>query len=158
MESISVAKFLAIPTAFLLSGYGIGFSQNSVPLLYNQPASVSAPILEGIFFQGGKFVVPGAILASTSFGYLAYRAPTTFKRNLYAIAALIMFAPPPWTALVMKPGINRMIEIGRSAVECQKADASGEAVKLLQGWVWQNEVRVLFALVSGALGWYAHLQ
>ena len=158
MDYTSVAKFLSAPTAFLLCGYGLGFSQNSVPLLYNQPASVSAPILEGIYYQGAKIVAPGAILAATSFGYLAYHARTREERNLYVAAGLMVFSTQPWTLLVMRPGISRLIEIGRSAAESQKADQTREAVQLLKGWVWQNWVRAVLTFSSGVVGFWAQLQ
>lgn len=158
MDNISIVKFLSIPTAFLLSGYGLGFSQNSVPLLYKQPASISAPLLEGIYYQGAKVVAPGAILATTGLAYLAYTARTSDERNLYGLAAALTFASQPWTALVMLPGIHRLIEIGASAAEQTKADASGEAVQLLQGWVWQNAVRAALNFASGAVGFWAFIQ
>lgn len=158
MDYINVAKFLSIPTAFLISGYSLGFSQNSVPLLYNQPASVSAPTLEGIFYEGAKVVVPGAVIACAGFSYLAYNARSTEERNLYIASAAMVITPQPWTVLVMKSGIDRLIQIGASAVESQKADQTREAVQLLKGWVWQNYVRAALGFAAGAVGFWTHLQ
>lgn len=158
MDYINVAKFLSIPTAFLISGYSLGFSQNSVPLLYRQPASVSAPTLEGVFYEGAKVVVPGALIAASGFAYLAYNARTREERNLYIASAAVVITPQPWTVFVMKKGIDRLIEIGASATESQKADQTGEAVELLKGWVWQNYVRALLGFVAGSLGFWTHLQ
>ena len=154
MDAITVAKFLSIPTAFLLSGYSMGFSQNSVPLVYNQPAAISAPILEGVYYQGAKVVAPGALMTAAAFGYLAYTAPTTRERNLYAACGAMVVATQPWTAFVMLPGIHRMMDIAKSAAEQAKADQSGEAVKLLKGWVYQNYLRAVLYLAAGFTGLY----
>lgn len=55
----------------------------------------------------------------------------------------------------MMPGIERLIEISGSTVEQQKADASGEALKLMQAWVLQNWVRAALSASSGVTALYA---
>ncbi|KAF2483367.1 hypothetical protein BDY17DRAFT_310389 [Neohortaea acidophila] len=157
IDHYTAAKLIAIPTAFFLSGYGSGFSQNSVPLLYTQPASVSASILEGIYKNGAKVMAPGVVLSTTAFAYLAYYAKSRAERNLYAAAGGLVLSTQPWTLGVMLGGIQRLGAIAKSAVEQQKADASGEAVRLLQGWVWQNWVRAVLTASGGLVGLYAQL-
>ncbi len=157
MDSYTAAKIIAIPTAFILSGYGTGFSHNSVPLLYKQPASISAPLLEGIYKNGATFMAPGAILATTAFGYLAYNAQNKMQRNLYATAGGLVISTQIWTFGVMISGIHRLIEIAGSGVEQQKADQTGEAVRLLKGWAWQNMVRAGLTFAGGVVGIYAQL-
>ena len=55
----------------------------------------------------------------------------------------------------MKKGIDRLIQIGESAAECAKADASGEVTKLLNAWIMQNWVRATLAFSGGMLALWA---
>ena len=150
MDTIAVARFLAIPTAFLIGGYSFGFSQNTVPLVYNQPSSVSANVLKGVFYQGAVVVAPGAIIATTGFAYLAYTQPE--QRKLFATASALTIAPLLFTQAVMFKGIQRLLEISESAAEQAKADQSGEAVELLKAWVAQNFVRAALSSSAGFVG------
>ena len=52
MDSVTVARFLSIPTAFMLTGYSISASQSTLPLIYDQPASVSLKIFKGVYERG----------------------------------------------------------------------------------------------------------
>ena len=149
MDSITIAKFLTVPTAFLASGYSIAFSQNAVPLIYDQAASISTKVFKGVFYQGGAFVVPCALISLAGSSYLAYKLPE--QRHLWIAAGAITIAPPVFTQLVMKGGINRLLEIGESVVEQQKADQSGEVTRLLKAWVMLNAVRATLSFAGGAL-------
>lgn len=77
------------------------------------------------------------------------------QRNLHAAAIALILSAPVFTRLVMYNGVQRLIEISESATEQQKADASGEALKLLQAWVSQNFVRAAVAFGAGMVGLYA---
>ncbi len=57
----------------------------------------------------------------------------------------------------MLKGINRVIEINGNAVEQQKADASGEATKLMKAWVAQNYFRATLHLAGGLAALWAAL-
>ncbi|KAK3707649.1 hypothetical protein LTR37_011997 [Vermiconidia calcicola] len=149
MDSLSVARFLSIPSAFLVSGYSIAASQMAVPLVYEQPASVSAPFLRGVFVRGAAFVVPGAIISSSASAYLAYAIPE--QRTTLATASILTLLPLAFTRLVMMKGIQRLIEISESAAEQQKGDQNGEVVQLLKAWVAQNWVRAMLAFSGGML-------
>ena len=130
MDPIASAKLLAIPSAFLLSGYYTSASQNSLPLLYTQPASISTPIFTGVYNRGFAVAVPLTLLSTSAFGYLAYALPE--KRTIYASAAGVVFSALPWTVAVMLPGIKRLIDIGQGGeVMQEKAERSGEVVGLL---------------------------
>lgn len=153
MDSITVAKFLLVPSIFMVSGYSSSFSQCSVPLLYNQPASVSTPILKGFYTGGAAFVVPGAMIAVASSAYLAYRVPE--QRTLFATAGALAITPPLFTAAFMSKGIQRLIEISQHTTEQVKADASGEAVKLLKAWAAQNWIRAALSFSAGMIALWA---
>ena len=153
MDSVAVAKFLSIPTAFLISGYSFGFSQNSVPLVYDQPASISTNVLKGVFYEGAKVVAPGAIISAAGFAYLAYAVPR--QRKFFASAAALTVAPLVFTRVVMFNGIQRALAISESAAEQAKADQTGEAAELLKAWVMQNWVRAALSFSAATVGLYA---
>ncbi|KAK3047841.1 hypothetical protein LTR09_010816 [Extremus antarcticus] len=153
MDPITVARYLSAPTAFILAGYSISASQSTVPLLYKVPSSISAEVFKGVFQNGAIIVAPGAVISASAFAYLAYAIPS--QRRLYAASAALILAPLVWTKGVMMPGIERLIEISGSTVEQQKADASGEALKLMQAWVLQNWVRAALSASSGVTALYA---
>ena len=153
MDSITVAKFLSVPTAFFLSGYSFSFSQSTVPLVYNQPASVSTQVFKGVYYNGAAVVAPGALVSALGYAYLAYSVPE--QRNLYATAGVITMGPLLFTRTVMNAGIQRLLKIGESAAEQGKADQTGEVANLLRSWVMQNWVRASLSLVAGMVGLYA---
>lgn len=153
MDSVTVAKFLSAPTAFLLSGYSASFSQTTVPLLYDKPSAVSTPVFNGVFYGGGAVVVPGSVISVLASGYLAYVFPE--QRTLFGTAVVLTLAPPIFTRLVMFKGISRLVEISQNALEQAKADQSGEATQLLQAWVAQNWVRAAMSLAGGLVAMWA---
>ena len=124
MDAVTVARFLSIPTTFLMTGYSISASQSTLPIIYDQPASVSLKVFEGVYKKGAILVVPGAILSATAMAYLAYVYPE--QRKTYGAAAAVTLTWLPFTTLFMFKGINRLLEIGASSVETQKAEQSGE--------------------------------
>lgn len=154
MDPILIAKLIAIPTAFLLTGYQSSFSQNTLPLIYNQPASVSTPIFSGVYYSGAAFVLPTNVLSTAAFAYLAYAIPA--QRATYGAAGAAVFAILPWTIMIMSPGIDRLIAVSKgTAAEQQKAGENGEVVKLLKAWTAQNWVRVGMTFAGGVAGLYA---
>ena len=156
MDTTTTAKLLAIPTAFALTGYYTFASQNAVPLLMDQPASVAAPIFTHVYHRGAAFVLPTTLISAAALGYLAYSVPE--HRKSYATAAVLTVATQPWTVFVMMGGIKRIIAIGASAVEQEKVGAKGEVAKLIGTWVAQNFVRAGSTLVGGLVGLWAALE
>ena len=153
MDSIAAAKIISIPTAFFVAGYSFSFSQNTVPLLYKQAASVATPVFSGVFYQGAAAVAPCSVLATTANAYLAYSLPR--QRKLWTIAAGLTLFALPFTQLVMSGGINRLLEIAKSVALQAKADQSGEVERLLRTWVLQNWVRTFSYFSGGVVGLYA---
>lgn len=96
------------------------------------------------------FIAPDAISATAAFAYLAYAVPA--KRTYYAAASACILSTQIFTITVMLSGINRMIAISESAVEQQKADATGEALTLMKKWVVQNYIRVVMHFSGGMIG------
>lgn len=155
MDAVTVARFLSIPTAFLMTGYSIAASQSTLPLIYDQPASVSLKIFKGVYQRGAMLVVPGAILSATATAYLAYVYPA--QRKALGTAAAITFSWLPFTTLLMFKGINRLLEIGGNSIEMQKAEQSGEVLTLLKAWALQNAVRGMLAFAGGSITLWASL-
>ena len=155
MELSVAAKLIAIPTAFILSGYNIAFSQNGTPNLLGLPVSISTQVFAKVYYSGLAFVTPGAVSSTAAFGYLAYVHPE--KRNLYLAGSALVLGVGLFTALVMKPGIGRLIEISKDAALQAKAEQSGEAERLLRAWVSQNYLRASLSFAGGMTGLYAAL-
>lgn len=156
MEASAAAHLIAIPTAFILSGYNVAFSQNGVPNLFDQPLSISTQVFTRVYYSGVKFVTPAAIGGTAAYTYLAYlhkQRPT--QRNLYLAGAGLVLGIGAFTALVMKPGIGRLIEISKSSALQTKAEQNGEAARLLQKWVVQNWFRASLGFAGGMVGLWA---
>ncbi|TKA83565.1 hypothetical protein B0A55_00378 [Friedmanniomyces simplex] len=122
-------------------------SQNTLPLLYPQPASVSTTLFRGVFNRGAALVIPVTALSVAASAYLTYTAPAgSTERRLYAISGAVTFAMLPMTQIVMMPGIHRFMDLSKGDATAQeKAAASGEVLKLLKAWAAQNWVRVVFS-------------
>lgn len=150
------AQLLAIPTAFVLSGYNTAFSQNGTPNLLGQPTSISTHVFTKIYYSGLAFVTPTAVTSVAAFGHLAYvnrHRPT--QRNLYLAGAALVLSVGLFTAIVMKPGISRLIAISEDKALQLKTEETGEASKLLQAWVMQNWFRASLSFAGGMAGLYA---
>ena len=120
MDAVTVARFLSIPTTFLMTGYSISASQSASPLIYDQPASVSLKIFKVVYERGAILVVPGAILSTTAMAYLAYTLPA--QRKALGAAPAITFIWVPFTTLIKFKGIGRLLELGGNSVEREKAE------------------------------------
>lgn len=153
MDFIATAKLISIPTAFLLSGYMTSASQNSVPLLYNQPASVSTRIFDGVYHRGAALVIPGSIISAAASAYLAYVLPS--QRTLHVANAALTVGVLPFTAAVMMKGIHRLMDVSKDATEQEKAGQSGEVLRLLKAWDAQNAVRAAMCFAGGIAGLWA---
>ncbi|KAK0287259.1 hypothetical protein LTR35_002753 [Friedmanniomyces endolithicus] len=159
MDSIIAAKLIFISSAFILSGYMLSPSQNTLPLLYPQPASVSTALFRGVFNRGAALVIPVTALSVAASAYLAYASPAgSMERTLYAASGAVTFAMLPMTQVVMMPGIHRLMDLSNGEASAQeKAAASGEVLKLLKAWAVQNWVRVAMSGAGGLVGLYAML-
>lgn len=156
MDTLFAAKLIAIPGAFLLGSYNFTFSQNVMPHLLDQSASVVTPLFDKIYHRGGATIAPIAAIVITANGYLAYKS-TGVQRQLYGTAAALVFATLPLTQIVMMPGISRLIEIGRNNELRSRSGIETEVVKLLETWMAQNYFRASLHVTGGLLGLYAAL-
>ena len=153
MEPTTFAKLIAVPTSFILSGYGIAASHSSIPAIIEQSPKVQLVAFHHIFYRGGNLVVPGSIIAAAASGYLAYAI--TKQRIFWASAGGSILAVSPFTRLVMWSAISRLLEIGKSTVETEKAWQSGEILRLLKTWSAQNYMRASLSFTAGVLGLWA---
>ncbi|KAF2171010.1 hypothetical protein M409DRAFT_51244 [Zasmidium cellare ATCC 36951] len=150
MDSTEAAKLIAIPAALIVSGYQLALSQNSLPIVLNEAASVSTPIFKQVYNRGAVIAVPGALVASTAFGYLAYTTHNSTHRWLFTTGAILTFGVLPFTRLVMYGGIQRLIEISGSSTVQERSGA--EVTKSLKAWTVQNWVRCGMMLTAGFAG------
>lgn len=156
MDSLLVARLNAVPIAFLTSDYLTSAFHNSLPLLYNQPPSISTTIFARVYYRGAAFVIPTTLISSAALTYLAYSIPA--RRTIYGAAAGAVFSILPITKVSMFPGINRLIAISKqSGVEQEKAGQSGEVLRLLQAWNVQNSVRAALTFAGGVAGLWADM-
>ncbi|QIW99649.1 hypothetical protein AMS68_005167 [Peltaster fructicola] len=156
MDYTTIAKSVAIPSAFLLGSYNFVFSQNVVPHLYTAPPSISTPIFAKIFNIGGSTIAPVAASTILAYSYLSYNSTST-KRNLYATSAALTLSTLVLTLTYMKPGINRLIEISKDTQLLNKAGINQEVNSLFKAWVSANYFRASLHLTAGVLGFYALL-
>lgn len=150
MDSTESAKLVAIPAALMVSGYQLALSQNSLPIILNEAASISTPIFKQVYNRGAVVAVPGALVASTAFGYLAYTPKNATHRRLFTTGAILTFGVVPFTRLIMFGGIQRLIEISGSSAMQERSAA--EVTKLLKIWTVQNWIRCGMMLAAGVAG------
>ncbi|KAG9568809.1 hypothetical protein KCU71_g1265, partial [Aureobasidium melanogenum] len=156
MDTILMAKLLAIPCGFLSGSYAMAFSQNVMPHLYKQPASVVAPIFAETHKIGPSTILLLVGTAVLAYSYLAYSS-TPSKRQLYVTAAALTFATLPMGRFVMKPTISRLLEFSRTSTVQATPGLDQEVTKLLKAWVAQNYFRASLHLNAGFVGLYAAL-
>lgn len=156
MDTTLLAKLVAIPCGFLMGSYNAVLSQNVMPHLYDQPASITAPIFAKIYKIGVSTLSPLASIATIAYSYLAYSS-TIRKRQLYGTAAVLTLTTLPMTQIVMMPSISRLLEINESVGLQTTANVDQEVLKLLRTWVAQNYFRASIHLTAGFVGLYAAL-
>ncbi|ETN41893.1 uncharacterized protein HMPREF1541_03832 [Cyphellophora europaea CBS 101466] len=146
---------IGITCALLHSGISAGSSLLTLPILQRLPAGTALDIWTEFFDRGLAVVVPLAIASTVASATAAYLTPP--KRNTLAAAGGLVISTLIWTALVMAPGIQRMILLNDSAAELEKA-AAGEVLALLKAWSWQNMVRFALSGAGGVVGLWALVQ
>jgi hypothetical protein len=170
MDSVTVTRFIAVPSAFLLGGYHFALSHSSVPALYGQDAVFAIPAFSRIYFKAlQQLFLPTAATGLMSFGYLTYtsrreraklqksyhRRTTIPTPVLHAVAAGLILGIGVITKVVMLPGIERLLEINQNTDLLFQSGTSQEVERLLHSFVSQNWWRAAFGMAAGFLGLYA---
>lgn len=155
MDSSTTAKLISLPTAFMLSGYYISASQNTLPNIYKAPTSIATKTFAGVYHRGMPVAVAGSLISTAGASYLAYTLPG--QRTQYAAMASIMVSGLPFTRVVMMRGIKRLIGISEDEREAEKAGVNGEAERLLRAWAAQNYIRCILSFAAGLIGLHAAL-
>jgi hypothetical protein len=145
----STPAFVGGISALLLSGVNLSASQLTLPILYRLPDVMSTSVFKQLFYRGGAVIVPLTIISTLTTGFSAYLDPA--KRLGFAAAAIASFASLPWTALIMRPTILRLIELADDEKVREKAHEK-EVVSLLKTWRWMNNIRSGLALIGGVTG------
>lgn len=150
---IQTAQILSITSSMLISGYCLGFSQNSVSELYEEGPQVSTRIFKRIFHKGAYVGIPFSITSIASSAYLAFAVPE--KRKLWLIAGALIISIRFLTDVVMMPSMKRLVAISEDEKLLARTEQTLEHRQLLVQWVNQNYLRVGVALASGLLGLWA---
>ncbi|KAH9881782.1 hypothetical protein J1614_000953 [Plenodomus biglobosus] len=137
-------QIISISIALFSAGSIATISLFSIPMLISQPASRSLPQLRWLFSRGSHIFPSTALIASTSFLSLAYRAqaPTltaqtwthvlthmaSGKPGYYTLAALLCISIAPWTS-IMIPTNFELIQINEErggSRSARSAQVTGE--------------------------------
>lgn len=153
MDSITATKLVTIPTAFVMAGYYLSASQNTLPNIYKAPPSISTKTFTAVYNRGLPVALAGSLISTAGASYLAYSVPA--ERVHYATMAGLAFGGLPFTRIVMMSGIKRLISLSKDEREAEKAGESGEVEELLKTWAAQNWVRSVASFAAGIVGLYA---
>ncbi|KAF2845472.1 hypothetical protein T440DRAFT_472602 [Plenodomus tracheiphilus IPT5] len=134
-------QILSISIALLSAGSIATLSLFSVPMLTSQPASRSLPQLRWLFSRGSHIFPPTAIVSSTGFLSLSYRAlppsltskswTTTItqllsgKSGYYTLAAALCLSIAPFTSLMI-PTNFELIQINEEKGGSRSAKSAKE--------------------------------
>lgn len=143
-------QLISVPSAFLVAGYCLSFSQNVLPAIYDHPPQFSTPSSKQIFSNATSVVSTITAASTAAFSYLAYTLPD--RRREWIRAAIAMAITVPWTGLVVAPGIRRLNEIGSDKAKMLKSEQNLEHRQLLIRWMKQNYVTVVLQLASAVFG------
>jgi hypothetical protein len=170
MESTSIAKLIAVPSAFLIGGYHLALSHTAVPALYDQAAVSAVPAFSGIYFKAlQQLFLPTAAAGLVSYGYLTYQCcklrtkSQPFSRRssaiphsvLYGTAAGLVLGVGLVTKFVLLTGVERLLEMNEDPSLLQQTVFDEEVRELLYSFVGQNWWRAAFGIMSGIIGLYA---
>jgi hypothetical protein len=148
--AIRLAKLTSFPAAFVLSGYMLSFSHNTVPALYDHKPQVTAKVFTA-FHKNAGAIFPGlTFLSASASAYLAYALPE--ERREWATAATAMFATIPWALYSMTRQPTRMEAIATDERVTAKSEMTLEHRQLMIRWVKANWINVALQMFSGVSG------
>merc|ERR1711977_777078 len=146
---IRLAQTLGITSSLILSGMTLSTSLTTVPRLLESPPTLLLQQWGHMYDRGRKTGPPIALLSSTTFFYLAYKAhvsplssSSTSSTTPYILAGLLSISIIPYTfAILMQTNkqLLRKVEVlekvelsGEDEVEMREAERS--AHQLVDGW------------------------
>lgn len=148
--------FLAPAAALFNAGYGWAYTQNVMPILYDDgTAQVTTPIFRQIFYSGAYVALPCSLGSMIMSAYLAYLCTDARQKQLYLLSLATNLATAPVTMLIMLPGIKRLIAISESPAEQEKCEQTLEHRRLLKSWSYWNGVRGMLYLCGGGASLWA---
>lgn len=155
MDPVTATKLIALPTTFIMAGYYLSASQNTLPNIYKAPPTIATRTFTGVYHRGLPVALAGSLIATTGSAYLAYALPA--QRMQHATMAALALGVLPFTRIGMMKGIKRLISLSEDEREAEKAGSTGEVESLLRAWAAQNWVRSLMSFAGGITGLYATL-
>ncbi|KAH7380917.1 hypothetical protein BKA64DRAFT_749649 [Cadophora sp. MPI-SDFR-AT-0126] len=167
---IRLAQTLGITSSLILSGMTLSTSLTTVPRLLESPPSLLLQQWGHMYDRGKKTGSPIALLSSTSFFYLAYKAHTSLslshKVYSYILAGLLSIGIIPYTFVVLVPTNRQLlrkvevlgkVELSRED-EKEMREAERSAHQLVDWWGVLNLGRGVLLVGSGVLGFWASLR
>jgi hypothetical protein len=164
---IRLAQTLGITSSLLVGGVAAGLSFFTIPRLLESPTPLMLRQWRKMFIAGKYAAIPGALLSSVSYFYLAYNSLSSsnpFAGNgagySYLASGVLSVGIIPFTFAVLRPTNNkleakeeetRMLEKTDEVVEIGLAD--GETAKVLvDRWGVQNLGRVGMLIAASVVG------
>lgn len=151
LDLIHTSQAIGIAVPLLSSGIFFASSFLVIHPLFPLSVPEGTRIFADIFHTGSSIQAP---LVST--GILFNAAAAYFipeARAEHAAASLLVASTAALTAIVMLPGINKLVEASEQG---EKVSMTRETmIGLLSAWKTSNYVRAGLALTAGALGLFA---
>lgn len=146
------AQALGITASLISSGVYLASSALAITPLLPLPINESTRIFASIYDVGKQLQVPLAATAVLGNAFAAYLTESAVE---FGTAAALSAGAIGFTVAYMMPGIQRLLSVSELDGSKIQAVQKHEVVHLLVSWQKQNYVRVVMALVAGALGLYA---
>ncbi|PVH83182.1 hypothetical protein DL98DRAFT_652755 [Cadophora sp. DSE1049] len=169
---IRLAQTLGITSSLILSGMTLSTSLNTVPRLLESPPSLLLQQWGHMYDRGKRTGPPIALLSSTTFLYLAYKAHTSPSLSAtpnkvwpYILAGILSISIIPYTFAVLMPTNRQLlrkvevlgkVELSRED-EVEMRDAERSAHQLVDWWGVLNLGRGVLLVCSGVVGVWASL-
>ncbi|KAK3056622.1 hypothetical protein LTR09_002415 [Extremus antarcticus] len=148
--ALRTATLLSFPSALLLTGYTLSFSQNILPALRDHKPQTTLPVFAALWSRASLIVPTLTLLSGSASAYLAYVLPG--QRREWTTAAAAMLLTLSWRAVVMMKGEQRLNEMSKDERVRAKSEMTLEHRQLMVRWEKMNWVNVVLTMVSGVTG------
>merc|ERR1711939_611610 len=157
---IRLAQTLGITSSLILSGMTLSTSLTTVPRLLESPPTLLLQQWGHMYDRGRKTGPPIALLSSTTFFYLAYKAHvsplssfplSSSSTSPYILAGLLSISIIPYTFAILMPTNKQLLRkvevLGEDEVEMREAERS--AHQLVDWWGVLNLGRGVLLVGNG---------
>lgn len=150
-DLISTSQAIGIAVPLVSSGIFFASSFLAIHPLFPLSVPEATRIFADIFHTGSKIQAPLVTTGILFNAAAAYFIPEARKEH--GAASLLVASTAALTAVVMLPGINKLVEASEQGQQVKMTRAT--MLGLLSAWRTQNYMRAGLALTAGALGLFA---